>query len=91
MEASRKAAKLASRMKHTLGPKQYDPKTIPDILKLTAWESLGQHQTYYLQDDIVATESLNPPPVKRLFAVYGVNLDTKIISFFKRHPSSYLD
>lgn len=64
----------------------YTPKGVTDILPLVSPESLTQYQKFYVEDDIISKEGLNPPPVKKMVSVYGVNCETEMVQFYKRKP-----
>ena len=83
-EATTQGAISANHLKRAVGTEIYDQRNITDLLPIVAPESMAQYQKYYLDDDIITKEQMNPPPVKKLLAVYGVNCETEMFQFYKR-------
>ena len=83
-EATTQGAISANHLKRAVGTEIYDQRNITDLLPIVAPESMAQYQKYYLDDDIITKEQMNPPPVKKLLAVYGVNCETEMFQFYKK-------
>jgi len=67
-----------------MAPKSYEPRSINDVFEASSPASLRLKQLHYDDNEIISSESLNPPPVANLLCVYGTNIETEVCQFYKR-------
>jgi len=83
-EATRKASLRAAKMKPILKSTPYDPCSRMDLISKFSRETKEQYEKFYENDELFTSHLLDPPPIRKLFSVYGINMDTEVLQFYRR-------
>jgi hypothetical protein len=69
---------------------QYETRTVDEALRRHAAEHVAEQKKHWYDKDpcIPGGSSMMPPPLKRVFHVYGINIDTQVGCVFKQQSGS---
>eukprot|EP00160_Parvularia_atlantis_P017448 Unigene6001_Nuclearia_a/m.18381 Unigene6001_Nuclearia_a/g.18381 ORF Unigene6001_Nuclearia_a/g.18381 Unigene6001_Nuclearia_a/m.18381 type:complete len:482 (-) Unigene6001_Nuclearia_a:282-1727(-) len=84
-QAANEAKDKLLEMTNTFGH-QFEPRTLRDIMSDGARDTYRHWEEFYNKDDLygVNNVALEPPPVKLLRCVYGKNVQTEFMHFYRR-------
>jgi len=83
MEAAGEISDLSDNLVEST-PKSFETRSITDVFQVSSPSTLRIKKKYYDEDDIISSESLDPPPISNLLCIYGINLETEACQFYKR-------